>query len=927
MSNIYAYGNRLWKEIKRFEYTGESEQFTLDSGEYLVQCHGAHGGGSSTFPGLLNLGGSSFGILNLPEEKTMYAYVGGHGTSGALGVTGTGGFNGGGSGGAGYNSNYIGGSGGGGATDIRLHTPEEYGEPTGHNLPSIYTELEYVESRGNGFFETSNVNALTPSENLSIEIMVSSDDADHDMFVFGSRIGVADGEYCLVLNNYSGDSHDNPSETGTWANAQFGNLGWNSGSRAVDPGVPISTPAVYKMTSTGLWVNGNRIQEFEATNKNLAWRKVWIFTLMQDGNIRTDKNFYGRFYYMKTYTNDVLTGEWYPCRRNSDNVLGIYDKISNTFLPPYSSGILYPGSDVIDTRFTQSLNTRIMVAGGGGGSPLNSPEYSSGIIEYSGIGGGAVGGCVSCYSSSASNKKYATQNEGYQFGIGENGPSRVRASINGVGGGGGGWYGGYSVADDRNDYRMSGNGGGGSGYVLTTDSYKPSEYAADIPDISDYFMTSPYMTSGVAIDSFISISVPVEELKAGDIIYCYSTRSQQSFDLSPGRYKLYCWGGDGGIHASRVNATRGGYAEGILSLQKMTPIHVNVGGAGVYDCLISRDYVFQLKPDLSWNGGGTPAEYGTYTLSRSGGGATDIRLTDDSLYSRVIVAGGCGGSSDGGFGGAGGGESGGNANGTQGTNAGPGTQTGSGVASEYQGINGGFGYGGNGYSVSGYNGGAGGSGWYGGSGTYPRAYYSVNRSGAGGSGYVLTAESYKPIDYKLDQEYYLSDTVLTLGGNDLPYGVTLAKIECLEVLSYRVLCRDMYGIKGWDPTEERWYILEDQELTPELFNEHGVFSIESDEGLDDTYEVLVYDPSDMFDKVSVNVVPNKQTITCETITSIPIQKMKQELEFDPSIYDIEIKAERKITDVDIRIKTTITIDKLERSNSIPKLYYIMYMNE
>ena len=922
MGNVYAYNNQLWKEVQRFEYTGSPQPFTLQPGTYLLQCHGGHGAKTSTNAFDI-LGGSSFGILNLSEAKSMYAYVGGNGTQGSNGIAGTGGWNGGADGGLGYNSGYTAGSGGGGASDIRLKRPEDYGEPTGHNLPSIYTELEYVESRGSGFFDTSNIAALTPAETLSIEIKISSDDANHDMFVFGSRIGVADGEFCLVVNNYSGDSHDNPSETGTWANAQFGNLGWNSGSRAVDPGVPISTPAVYKMTSTGLWVNGNRIQEFEATNKNLAWRNVWIFTLMEDGYIRTNKDFYGRFYYMKTYTNDVLTGEWYPCRRNSDNVLGIYDKISNTFLPPYTSGSLYPGSDVVDTRIAQSLNTRIMVAGGGGGGSLDSPYYYNNALNFTGIGGGAVGGMVSSYQASAG--KHASQSAGYSFGNGQVPPQKT-GGYGGASGGGGGWYGGYAITETTGSY-CSGNGGGGSGYVLTPQSYKPTGYDPDGVQ-EDFYMTHPFMNSGIEPSTFISVSVPLDALSIHDKIIAYPTGSKQTFQLPPGIYTLKCWGGDGGVHSTPVGGTRGGYSEGELELSKIETLHVFVGGTGMYDNLINAEYVHMLKPDLSWNGGGTPSSYGGYGYGRAGGGATDIRIVGDTLYDRIIVAGGAGGASSSGFGGAGGGNAGGDNVGTGGWYAGGGKQNGAGINQDVPGINGGFDYGGNGYAAD-YGttpSGAGGGGWYGGSGAKPSNYTSYPPSGAGGSGYVYTNDSFKPVGYNPPEEYELSVAGTSTGGNDLPYGVTRAEIEVIDVKNYRVLCRDMYGIKGYDADAHEWVLLPTQELSPELFEEYGAYSVESDQGLDDSFETLVYDPNDEIDLAIANVVPNKLTITNEMISSIPIRKIEPEMEFDRNVFDIDILVNRRIIGDNVKILTTFEITKKMRSNAIPKIYYVSYTN-
>lgn len=1187
MGNVYAYNNQLWREIYRFSYTGEPQSFTLQPGTYLLQCHGAKGGDTSIHPNLFNLGGSSFGILTLNEQKSFYAYVGGDGTRGDVNTVGIGGYNGGGNGGLGYNTTHIGGSGGGGATDIRLKRPEDCApiEPEYFpTLPEGYQQLEYIESDGNQYFETGY--ALKTNSVVSYEcaIPTPSTSDQQTKAIFGSERNVNGnpGWTGWIVTNYNSDNplmgcnrygnmnysdsilrkldwdfetrgrfvHDQWGFKFNNARRYFNNTDmspgspWNDGSanskilllatrRNTNPDekfigklyylriyetnnmlVPILvheyvpckyndtvglydtvaetflTPVIsssipltggpegsyqlpyndlrrdvlqpelpegytpveyiegtgdqyidtgYKAKTTDeiflnvellprsgsayewmcgyqkttpyryLYSSANdnynyyviygrgdeptgaldvRSQSSTGDTSNSRWITMYTYhgytyALYNTGLERArtgsgvgwssafaDLSFYlfsynpgngdhGVCAHMKLHggafyaDGDTLIHCYVPCYRNIDNVAGLYDVMTDEFLtnanessasdftigPTISQPLKYCmqlfDKSAVDPTVTKSLNTRIMVAGGGGGGSLNYPSYSNGSLTFTGIGGGTVGGITSChYSATSSNAKYASQSAGYQIGQGANASKKTRYSMNGASGGGGGWFGGYAIGDDSgySDY-MSGNGGGGSGYVLTELSQRITGYD-DNGVLSDYYMTNPFMNSGTALNSIVSISQLTTTINTGDVIIIQPTGSQQSFVLPPGTFQLECWGGDGGVHSTPVGMNRGGYARGILQTDGEETYHVNVGGTGMYDNLVSQTYVFQLKPDLSWNGGGSPPTYGTssntYLNGRAGGGATDIRVgSDDSVYSRIIVAGGSGGACKGGFGGAGGGEVGGNQVGSAGYNAGPGTQTGAGNNTSYPGINGGFGYGGNGYMNRNYDylGGAGGSGWYGGSGTYPDQSSGQQYSGAGGSGYVLTADSFKPEGYIPSEDYYLTNTVLTQGGNDLPYGVTRAEITALAVSNYRVLCRDMYGIKYWDTDESRWALTSSQELSPELFNAFGSFSIASDEGLADDYEVLLYDPDNVINQSVMNITPNKQTVTCDTISDMPVRDMTPELDFDPSLYDIDITARRQISSSNVKIHTEITIDKKDRTNQIPKLYYIIYSSD
>ena len=96
MSKLFCYKNKLWKVINHF--TGGINEFTLQPGKYLLACHGARGHNGTSSDGY---GSQAYGVLTLDEEQTLYAYVGGNGTTTEPGFNG-------------------GGTRAGGASDIRL---------------------------------------------------------------------------------------------------------------------------------------------------------------------------------------------------------------------------------------------------------------------------------------------------------------------------------------------------------------------------------------------------------------------------------------------------------------------------------------------------------------------------------------------------------------------------------------------------------------------------------------------------------------------------------------------------------------------------------------------------------------------------------------------------------------------------------------
>ena len=412
---------------------------------------------------------------------------------------------------------------------------------------------------------------------------------------------------------------------------------------------------------------------------------------------------------------------------------------------------------------TDSLYSRVIVAGGGGGAGYdNSGNY--------GYGGGTVGGTQTVNSNSERQANGGSQTNGGinksgyttsgAFGVGGNGTQQWTS------GGGGGWYGGAGCYCDY--------AGGGSGYVYTSSTAK--NYPSGCLLNSSYYLSNAQTIAGN--QSFPSPTGDTETGHSGngyvritkltDIIYLTHanndimdfnyTGSTQSKTLKPGTYTIECWGGQGGSYNSYIGGY-GGYSKGTITLTKATTVYISVGGAGS-----------SSSTAAGFNGGGTGISSG-----RGGGGATDVRIGQNSLYSRVIVAGGGGGAGVTGANvnpcGCGGGEYGGDGynNNTTGSyttgqnrSGGSASQTAGGITWN-TGAQATFGQGGN---ASGYSCGGGGGGWYGGGGAYDSDSDSDGRWGGGGSGYVYTSSTAKnyPNGCLLNSTYYLTNAQ-TIAGN------------------------------------------------------------------------------------------------------------------------------------------------------------------
>ena len=169
----------------------------------------------------------------------------------------------------------------------------------------------------------------------------------------------------------------------------------------------------------------------------------------------------------------------------------------------------------------------------------------------------------------------------------------------------------------------------------------------DIKIINSYFLFAIILIiliivgyTSYALFSFTKTSSNVIEGKVGKINYTtnfsYTGECTTYIAKSDGYYNLEVWGAQGGNYNTTYVGGLGGYSKGIVHLTKGTTLYVCVGGQPQTVTTAS------VAVPGGFNGGGNGfnrAYSGTYTYGQAGGGATDIRIGQNSLYARVIVAG------------------------------------------------------------------------------------------------------------------------------------------------------------------------------------------------------------------------------------------------------------------------------------------------
>lgn len=190
------------------------------------------------------------------------------------------------------------------------------------NLPSGYTQVEYLESSGTQWIDLGYPIDGTISFNLKTRCLAPG-------FVFGSR-----SDYS---NNVSSLNYDNVNNL----------FGIRMGNTIVYDSTSwtINTDYEIYISNGDIKINGTTVST-TAYGTSFYSGHAYLFTLNNNGVPGVSSFNINRIYYFQMFKNGVLTQNLIPCRRNSDNVLGMYDTVTGNFLTNSGTGTFTAGADV-----------------------------------------------------------------------------------------------------------------------------------------------------------------------------------------------------------------------------------------------------------------------------------------------------------------------------------------------------------------------------------------------------------------------------------------------------------------------------------------------------------------------------------------------------------------------------------------------------
>lgn len=214
-----------------------------------------------------------------------------------------------------------------------------------------YTVLDYIESTGTQYIDTGFV--LNGNSKVMMSFQNSSDSA---VRFFGNKFFkfYFDIYYYSVYN-------------ATYINSNIGNTGTNINN--------------IEISKNGFYFNNTLIRTY--TEASFTYNKSCPIFAGYSADDSLDLFASMNLYSCKIYDNDTLVRDYIPVRRNSDNTLGLYDRVTGHFFMNKGTGDFVAGSvSATQPTPTSSPNTTpIPTSGTSSGNNYNDDEEKYGFIN------------------------------------------------------------------------------------------------------------------------------------------------------------------------------------------------------------------------------------------------------------------------------------------------------------------------------------------------------------------------------------------------------------------------------------------------------------------------------------------------------------------------------------------------------------------
>lgn len=121
----------------------------------------------------------------------------------------------------------------------------------------------------------------------------------------------------------------------------------NNSEFALSPYFTLNTRYHIVQDKTAVYVNGVK-KTYPSTQTTTFTTPLNLYLFARNNTNTVGNYFWGKLYYAKIYDNDVLVRDFLPAQRLSDNAIGMYDKITNTFFENKGTGVFKAGNEIVN---------------------------------------------------------------------------------------------------------------------------------------------------------------------------------------------------------------------------------------------------------------------------------------------------------------------------------------------------------------------------------------------------------------------------------------------------------------------------------------------------------------------------------------------------------------------------------------------------
>ena len=223
---------------------------------------------------------------------------------------------------------------------------------TKRNLPSGYTQVEYIESTGKQYVDTG----FTPNQDTRVVAKVIFELGTSTTYLLGARTSTSSSDSFVFVG----------STNGYYASGYGKSANLSSDFNR-------SVPFVLDKNKSKTYIDG--VEAVSAASATFTSpNSMYLFGVNQNGSAKLSAS---RYYYCQVYDNGVLIRDYVPCT-NASGVAGLYEMVSGEFCGNAGTGAFAIGSSTHTSTAHRIKKAYIGVGG------VARPCWSGGELVYYG---------------------------------------------------------------------------------------------------------------------------------------------------------------------------------------------------------------------------------------------------------------------------------------------------------------------------------------------------------------------------------------------------------------------------------------------------------------------------------------------------------------------------------------------------------------